>query len=82
MLIAYLPAEKILINADMYSPAAPGATPPATPNPSTVSLSRNIQRLKLDVAQHVPLHGRVGTNEEFIRVVGKPGGNATASGGN
>ncbi len=37
MLIAYLPAEKILINADLYSPPAPGATPPATPNPSSVS---------------------------------------------
>ena len=28
MLIAYLPAEKILINADLYSPPAPGAQPP------------------------------------------------------
>jgi glyoxylase-like metal-dependent hydrolase (beta-lactamase superfamily II) len=82
MLIAYLPAEKILINADLYSPPAPGATPPATPNPSTVSLRRNIQRLKLDVAQHVPIHGRVGTNEEFLAVVGKAGApaNATSSG--
>jgi len=82
MLIAYLPAEKILINADLYSPPAPGATPPATPNPSTVSLRRNIQRLKLDVAQHVPIHGRVGTNEEFLAVVGKAGAPAstTASG--
>lgn len=82
MLIAYLPAEKILINADLYSPPAPGATPPATPNPSSVALGRNIQRLKLDVAQHVPLHGRVGTHDEFLKVVGKPGGNATASSGN
>lgn len=24
--------------------------------------------LKLDVAQHVPVHGRVGTNEEFVRL--------------
>jgi glyoxylase-like metal-dependent hydrolase (beta-lactamase superfamily II) len=82
MLIAYLPAEKILINADLYSPPAPGATPPATLNPSTLSLSRNIQRLKLDVAQHVPIHGRVGTHEEFLKIVGKAGGNTTASGGN
>ena len=83
MLLAYLPAEKILINADLYSPPAPGATPPATPNPSTVSLRRNIQRLKLDVTQHVPIHGRVGTNEEFLTVVGKAGARAsTTSSGN
>ena len=83
MLIAYLPAEKILINADLYSPPAPGAAPAATPNPSTVSLRRNIQRLKLDVAQHVPIHGRVGTNEEFLAVVGKAGAPAsTTSSGN
>jgi hypothetical protein len=83
MLIAYLPTEKILINADLFSPPAPGATPPATPNPSTVTLRRNIQRLKLDVAQHVPLHGRVATNEEFLAVVGKAGAPAgTTSSGN
>ena len=26
---------------------------------------------KLDVAQHVPIHGRDGTNEEFLKIVGK-----------
>ena len=26
-------------------------------------------KLKLDVAQHVPAHGRVGTHEEFMRIV-------------
>jgi glyoxylase-like metal-dependent hydrolase (beta-lactamase superfamily II) len=72
MLIAYLPAEKILINADLYSPPAPGTQPPATPSATMVSLYRNMQRLKLDVAQHVPIHGRVGTNEEFLRIVGRP----------
>jgi glyoxylase-like metal-dependent hydrolase (beta-lactamase superfamily II) len=82
MLIAYLPTEKILINADLYSPPAPGAAPPATLNPSTVTLARNIQRLKLDVAQHVPIHGRVGTHEEFLKIVKTQGGNTTATAGN
>jgi hypothetical protein len=27
-------------------------------------------KLKLDVDQHVPLHGRVGTNAEFLKIVG------------
>jgi glyoxylase-like metal-dependent hydrolase (beta-lactamase superfamily II) len=72
MLIAYLPKEKILINADLYSPPAQGSQPPATPSASMVTLNQNIQRLKLDVAQHVPIHGRVGTMEEFTKIVGKP----------
>lgn len=72
MLIAWLPAEGILINADLYSPPASGTQPPATPSATMVSLYRNMQRLKLDVARHVPIHGRVGTNEEFLKLVGNP----------
>jgi glyoxylase-like metal-dependent hydrolase (beta-lactamase superfamily II) len=72
MLIAYLPKEKILINADLYSPPAQGAQPPAAPTASMRTLAQNIQRLKLDVAQHVPIHGRVGTMDEFAKIVGKP----------
>jgi glyoxylase-like metal-dependent hydrolase (beta-lactamase superfamily II) len=72
MLVAYFPKEKILVNADLYSPPAQGAPPPATPTPNMVTLNQNIQRLKLDVVQHVPIHGRVGTMEEFTKIVGKP----------
>ncbi len=68
MLIAYLPAEKILINADLYSPPAPGAQPPAV-NASLRSLGQNIQRLKLDVERHVGLHGQVAPHADFLRVV-------------
>lgn len=75
MLIVHLPKEKILVNGDLYSPPAQGAAPPATPNPNMVTLNQNIQRLRLDVAQHVPIHGRVGTNDEFVRIVGKPATN-------
>jgi hypothetical protein len=68
MLIAYLPKEKILFNADLYSPPAQGATP-GPPTPSMRTLQQNIRKLKLDVAQHAPAHGRVGTHEEFVRLV-------------
>jgi len=68
MLIAYLPKEKILFNADLYSPPAPGAQP-AAPTPGMRTLDQNIRRLKLDVTQHAPAHGRVGTQEEFLRIV-------------
>lgn len=69
MLIAYLPTEKILINADLYSPPAPGARPPAVTQ-SMTSLRQNIQRLKLDVAQHVPIHGMPGTHADFMSIAG------------
>ena len=68
MLVAYLPKEKILFNADLYTPPAAGAAP-AAPTPSMRTLAANIRKLKLDVVQHAPAHGRVGTHEEFTRLV-------------
>ena len=55
--LVYLPAEKILVEADAYTPAAANAPPPAAPNPFSVNLNDNIQRLKLDVRQIAALHG-------------------------
>ena len=72
MLMAYLPKEKILYNADLYSPPAQGAAAPA-PTAATKTLYQNIVKLKLDVAQHVPTHGRVGTNDEFMKMFAKAG---------
>jgi hypothetical protein len=71
MLLVYLPKEKILINADLYSPPVRGAQPLATPTPGMVTLNQNMTRLKLDVGQHVPIHGVVGTNDDFVKTVGK-----------
>lgn len=70
MLMVYLPKEKILINADLYSPAEPGAQPPAA-TAAMKTLYQNMLKLKLDVAQHVPIHGHVGTNDDFVKIVGK-----------
>jgi hypothetical protein len=36
------------------------------------TLYQNILKQKLDVAQHVPIHGRVGTNDEFVKIVSQP----------
>jgi glyoxylase-like metal-dependent hydrolase (beta-lactamase superfamily II) len=55
--LVYLPAEKIAIEVDAYTPLAPGAKPPATPNPYAVNLQGNIAQYQLDVQQLVPLHG-------------------------
>ncbi len=72
MLMAYLPREKILINADLYSPPAQSAPTPA-PTAGMRTLYQNMRKQKLDVARHVPIHGRVGTNDEFLKIVGQTG---------
>ena len=68
MLMAFLPKEKILFNADLYSPAAPGA-PPAAATPSARTLYQNMLKWKLDVAQHVGAHGGVATNDQLLKIV-------------
>lgn len=70
MLMAYLPKEKILINADLYSPPGSGAPTPA-PTAGMRTLYQNMRKQKLDVARHVPIHGGVGTNDEFLKIVGQ-----------
>jgi glyoxylase-like metal-dependent hydrolase (beta-lactamase superfamily II) len=69
MLVAYLPQEKILINADMYSPPPAGGTL-AVVNNNAVVFFNNVKRLKLDVATHVPIHGNPGPQADFERIVG------------
>jgi glyoxylase-like metal-dependent hydrolase (beta-lactamase superfamily II) len=61
-LMVYLPAEGILSEADAWSPAAANAPLPPMPNPFTVNLYENVQRLKLPVRQIAAIHGpRVAT---------------------
>ena len=58
MLFRSVPQEKLLIESDLFTPAAPGAAQnPQTDNSSAAELLRNIQRLKLDVERIVPLQG-------------------------
>ena len=70
MLIAYLPQEGIVINADLYTPPAAGAPPPANVSNGSVGLYNTIQRLNLTVNQHVPIHGAPGSHADFVRIVG------------
>ncbi len=72
MLIVYFPKERILVNADLYSPPAQGAPAPAV-NANMRTLQQNIQRLRLDVAQHVPIHGTPGPHDQFTQIVGRQG---------
>jgi len=66
--MACLPKEKILVNADLYSPPQPGGPAPMV-TPGMKTLYQNMLKLKLDVAQQAPIHGRVGTNDEFVKIV-------------
>jgi glyoxylase-like metal-dependent hydrolase (beta-lactamase superfamily II) len=69
--LVYLPKEKLAIQADAFTPVAANAKYPTPPNPFTVNLSENIARLKLDVAQHMPLHGRIVPAAELNKAIGK-----------
>jgi glyoxylase-like metal-dependent hydrolase (beta-lactamase superfamily II) len=70
-LMIYLPKDKILVEADAYTPAAADAPPPPMPNPFSVNLYENIQRLKLDVKQIAALHGpRVATIDDLRTAIG------------
>jgi glyoxylase-like metal-dependent hydrolase (beta-lactamase superfamily II) len=57
MLVAYLPAEKILVQADLYNPPNPNATAPPV-FPFVKSLVDDVQRRGLQVERVVGIHGR------------------------
>ena len=56
LLVAYLPKQRLLVQADAFHPR-PGAAPLASPPPFTVNLVETIRRLKLDVERVVHVHG-------------------------
>lgn len=58
LLMVYLPTERLLIEADAYTPPPADVTPPP-PTPFAANLLANIDRLGLRVERIVPLHGRV-----------------------
>jgi glyoxylase-like metal-dependent hydrolase (beta-lactamase superfamily II) len=69
--MAYLPAEKLLIEADAYTPGAPNSPPPAKPNGNNLNLIDNIERLGLKVERILPLHGRMVPVTELYAAAGK-----------
>jgi len=71
LIMAYLPKEKLLAEADVFTPAAPNAAPPSKPNPLHMELYDNLERLKLAVDQILPLHGRKVPLAELQKWIGK-----------
>jgi glyoxylase-like metal-dependent hydrolase (beta-lactamase superfamily II) len=71
MLMVYLPKERLLIQADAFSPGPPNAPVPAVINPLSVNLADNIARLNLAVDRLLPLHGRIVPLAELHRMIGR-----------
>ncbi len=68
MLIAYLPKERLLIEADLLDSLQPL---PATASRDQASFYTAVKRLGLDVAQIVPVHGSPVAWGEFDKVVNR-----------
>jgi glyoxylase-like metal-dependent hydrolase (beta-lactamase superfamily II) len=56
MVMAYLPQEKIVVEADLFTPPAPNAPMP-TVTASHRTFYNNVQRLRLEVQTIAPIHG-------------------------
>ncbi len=69
LLMAYVPAEKLLIQADAFAPR-PGAPPLPSPSPYTANLLDNIRRLKLDVDRIAHVHGGVDSFAALVEAAG------------
>jgi glyoxylase-like metal-dependent hydrolase (beta-lactamase superfamily II) len=59
LLMVYLPKEKLLSEADVFTPPPAGTAPPMPPSPFTVSFADNLKQLNLAVDRLLPLHGRL-----------------------
>jgi len=70
LLMVYLPKEKLLIEADSFTPGPPNSPPPSQLNPSNTNLVDNLADLKLPVDRILPLHGRVVPVADLYTAVG------------
>jgi glyoxylase-like metal-dependent hydrolase (beta-lactamase superfamily II) len=70
-LMVYLPQEKLLIEADSFTPGPPNSPPPAQVNPNHTNLVDNLARLKLGADRILPLHGRVVPTTDLYVAVGQ-----------
>ena len=76
LIVAYLPKEKLLIEADAFNPPAqPAAAPPAQVSPYTANLMTTVDRLKLDFERVIPIHypadNRAVLKAELLRAGGR-----------
>jgi len=77
MLLVYLPKEKILVEADSFSPPAVPLTAPPHALVNLQHFYDSVQRLQLDVEQVIPIHGRLTTLDEAREILERFGNNQT-----
>lgn len=71
IIMAYLRKEKILIEADAFTPGPAGVKPPKVPSPFAVALEVNVRRLSIDVDRILPIRGRIVPYSELLADIGK-----------
>jgi len=59
LLVVWLPRQRLLIEADAYTPGPPGVAPPEKPNANHLNLVLNLERLGLAPERILPLQGRI-----------------------
>ena len=64
LIMMYLPKQKILVEADAYSPGRPL-------QPFATNLLANIKRLNLQIDRILPVHGKIATYDDLVRDVKK-----------
>jgi glyoxylase-like metal-dependent hydrolase (beta-lactamase superfamily II) len=73
MLVAYLPKDKILFVADLFTVPPQGPIPPGTP--ANREFSDKLKKLGLDVQTIAPGHGRIGTMKDLQKALDTPAPN-------
>ena len=63
MLMAYIPREQIVVQADLYNPQA------RAPNASSRTFYQHLQRLELDVTTIVGIHGNPAPMSQFVQLM-------------
>ena len=73
LLMVYLPKEKLLSEADVFTPPPAGTPPPMPPSPFATNLTENLTKLNLTVDRILPLHGRLVPIADLHTAVGHGG---------
>jgi hypothetical protein len=72
MLIAYLPHEKMVVNADVYEPPMKGGRVPRF-NEGMRMLLDTEERFGMDVSWEVGVHSGMGPHDELVKIAAQAG---------